>query len=120
MNNRPADWIENVWDKQVILQEHLNKSVDLIDITKFYNSCTASMVEIGELLQSDTTWKLKITGSTKEPIVDTENVKKEFADVFLYLLNAAIYYGLNVHDLTKKITDVQNENLKRLINGNNS
>ena len=38
------------------------------------------------------------------------------SDVFLYLLNAAIYYGLDVHDLTKKITDVQNENLKRLLN----
>jgi NTP pyrophosphatase (non-canonical NTP hydrolase) len=117
MTTRPADWIENIWDKQVALQQHLNKSTDLIDTVKFYNSCTAATVEIGELLQSDTTWKLKITGSTKKPVVDTENVKKEFADVFLYLLNAAIYYGLDICDLTKKITDVQNENFKRLTNG---
>lgn len=117
MMARPAEWIEYVWDKQAMLQRYLNKSTDLIDNVKFYNSCTAAMVEIGELLQSDTTWKLKITGSTKKPIVDIENVKKEFADAFLYLLNAAIYYGLDLQDLTKKITAVQNENLKRLIDG---
>lgn len=116
MTTRPADWIENIWDKQKELQRNICKSESLADIVKFYNSCTAAMVEIGELLQSDTTWKRSVTGSTKKPFVDYENVKKEFADTFLYLFNAAIYYGLDICDLTKKITDTQNENFERLMN----
>ena len=119
MMTRPADWIENIWDKQKELQRKMCKSDYIVDIVKFYNSCTAAMVEIGELLHSDTSWKQTVTGSTKKPFVDIENVEKEFADTFLYLINAAIYYGLDVCDLTKKITNVQNENFKRLINGNN-
>lgn len=117
MVTRPADWIENIWDKQKELQRKLYniKSDNIEDVTKMYFCSSAMIIELGELLQTDTRWKEIVTGSPRPTKCNKEDFIKEYADVFLYLLNIAIYSGFDIEDIKSAIKNKQNLNFERLL-----
>lgn len=107
--------MNEIFENQVEFQQLLY-GVDEItpDVVKMYNSATAAVVEIGELLQSDTRWKKTITKSPKPAHYDKDEFGEEFADVFLYLMNIAIFSGLSYDDVIDVITKKQQKNFMRL------
>ena len=105
------DWFTDTFMKQVNLQEHrkcTNYDAELPDPIDMYGSATGMIIEIGEMLQCDTRWKKAVTGSPKEPVYNREQFVEEMADVFIYLLNTAIYSGISIDELKKQIENKQN------------
>lgn len=114
------DWFEEVYEKQTDLQHKISNCSEGDDIRSpvaMYNSATAAMVEIGEMLQEDTRWKKTVTGSTRQPVYDRHKVLEELADVFIYLLNVGIYSGFSSKEIETVIDYTINKNIKRLIGG---
>lgn len=105
-------WISDLYNTQKCIQSHI---VDLSANTtdKIYASATAAIVELGEMLQCDTRWKAKVTGSRKEPVYDKEAFKEEFADAFIYLINVLIYAGIDIDEELTAIDKKVLVNLKR-------
>lgn len=109
--------MNSIFEKQKELQLKLYNLTDeqLEDVAKMYYSATAMMVEIGELLQSDTRWKKVVTGSPRPTKFNKEEFLEEYADVMLYLLNVAIFNGLSYDDIINSITRKQEKNFMRLL-----
>ena len=109
------DWFYDAFFKQVNLQENIKCTIcdELVNVVDMYNSATAMMVEIGEMLQTDTRWKKHVTGSKKEPVFNFDEFITELADVFIYMLNVAIYGGVTIETFKKEVTNKLIENRKR-------
>jgi NTP pyrophosphatase (non-canonical NTP hydrolase) len=107
------DWLDKVHNKQKSLQIAYKSTDDLVNVLDVYNSATAALVEIGEMLQCDTRWKEFVTGSKKKPVVCPEQFKEEWADTFIYMLNVLIYAGISVNDIKTVVENKQNKNYKR-------
>ena len=108
-----------IFDVQKEIQRSIFKCktyADLKSIVKVYNSATAAMVEIGEMLQENTTWKKCITQSKKEPHINEDKFLEEYCDVILYIMNVAIYAGFDIKDVVKKLSDKQKQNIMRFNN----
>ena len=104
------DWFYDAFLKQVNLQERVKGVLvdgELPDPVDMYGAATGMMIEIGEMLQCDTRWKKYVTGSLKEPVVNLEQFKEELADVFIYLLNTAIYAGISIDDFEHAVNKKQ-------------
>ena len=106
---------KDYYEEQRNLQMHIkNKDeIKLIDATEMYNSATAMMVEIGEMLQEDTRWKSKIVHSNKIPVYHRENFIKESVDVFLYFLNSIIFAGISPQEFENAVEKVYKDNCRR-------
>ena len=112
------DWLEKIFDKQTDRQYAINGS-DCYggNFKEVYNSATAAMVELGEMLQADTRWKALVTKSKKEPIYNEEKFLEEWSDAFIYMLNVLIYYGASIEDIKKAIENKLAINDERFANG---
>ena len=106
--------INEIFKVQKDLQNSIGLGVGKENIVQWYNSLTAATLEIGEALSEDTRWKVLINGNTKEPKVNRENVIEETADIFIYLINACIFYDISVKELINAIDIKQDKNLRRL------
>lgn len=107
------DWIDEILLKQKKLQETIKQTSDLKNIVDVYNSATSAIVEIGEMLQTDTSWKKYVTGSAKPPVIYEEQFLEELADVFIYMFNVCIYAGVDAKTLKETINKKQNIVMKR-------
>lgn len=112
------DWLEKIFDKQMDRQYDIN-GPDCYggNFKEVYNSATAAMVELGEMLQVDTRWKPFVTKSKKEPIYDEEKFLEEWSDAFIYMLNVLIYYGAGIDDIKRAVENKLAINDKRFENG---
>lgn len=102
------EWFDKLFDNQVELQKIIKGKFDSLEnVLDMYYSATAMMVEIGEMLQTDTRWKEDITGSVKKPYYDSEEFITELSDVLLYLLNTLIYAGIDLDSFKKAVANKQ-------------
>lgn len=108
--------MKKVFEVQKNLQTNLGLDTSKQNIVQWYNALTACMIEIGEALQSDTSWKNVINGSNKVPVISRENVIEETADAFIYLVNACVFYGISYEQFTKAVKSKQYKNVQRLLN----
>ena len=108
--------LQTIFKVQSKLQQDLGHAVGSENIIQWYNSLTAAVLEIGETLQEDTRWKLLINANRKAPHIDRDNVVEETADVFIYLVNACIFYNITADELLDTISCKQEKNIKRLLN----
>lgn len=106
--------IEEIFAKQAELQKSMGLGAKSENVVQWYNALTAAILEIGEALAEDTRWKVLINGNTKKPVVNRANVVEETADVFIYLLNACIFYDISVEELLQTIATKQDKNIRRL------
>ena len=97
------EWIDNVFEKQLELQKRIKNVDELENVVDMYGAATGMMIEIGEMLQSDTRWKAYITRSKKKAMFDFEQFKEELADVFIYLMNVLIYSGCPLDDFKHEV-----------------
>ena len=101
---KQLDWLERIFDKQIDRQNQINGEDSYGEnLTEMYNSATAAMVELGEMLQADTRWKPLITKSKKAPVYDPDKFLEEWADAFIYMLNVLIYYGAGIEDIKNAV-----------------
>lgn len=109
------DWFEYVFQEQKTLQCLIkNKTdVELSNPVDMYNAATGALVEIGEMLQTDTRWKAYTTGSRKPPIVNKDEFITEWADVFIYMMNVLIYAGYETGDARIAVNEKQTKNYER-------
>lgn len=103
-------WFKEVFESQQYLQKQFN---EIPNVVQMYNSATAAMVEIGEMLQEDTRWKAYTTGSKKSPHTNRDAFIEELSDAMIYLINTAIYAGFSAEDLCKSIDAKIEKNYKR-------
>lgn len=92
-------WLDEVFEKQIALQKkyrQIDRDELLPDISLMYASATGMMVEIGEMLQTDTRWKAITTGSKKKPVENNLKFIEELSDVFIYFMNVMIYKGIDI------------------------
>lgn len=109
-------WFEQLYEVQKNIQrklKNLDENQSLFNEVDMYAAATGAMVEIGEMLQCDTRWKEKTTGSKKEPVVNKQEFIKEWADVLIYLVNVLIYADVDVRDAELIVNKKQFENMKR-------
>lgn len=106
--------LKDIFEKQYELQSSIGLGVGKENVTQWYNAMTAAILEIGEALAEDTRWKMLINGNTKKPVVNRDNVIEETADVFIYLINACIFYNISIDELILAISQKQNKNIRRL------
>lgn len=108
---------KKLYEKQRSLQRKLMDE-QTFSHEYFYNHATAAMIEISELLQSDTRWKRKITGSTRTPHLESEDkICSEWCDAIIYLMNVAINRNWSYGYILKKLDYVINKNVERLLDG---
>lgn len=107
--------LDVIFDNQKRLQQNLGLGVGSENIVQWYNALTAAVIEIGEALGEDTRWKQLINANTKTPKVNREKVIEETADIFIYLINASIFYNISVKELLKTIEEKQTQNIGRLL-----
>lgn len=98
------DWLNEIFNKQKEFQKFLlNKNEITPDPVKVYNSATAAIVEICEMLQEDTRWKLA-QGSVRPPHLDRNKFMMEYADVIIYLLNVLMYADISCDEIKEVIS----------------
>lgn len=107
--------LTTIYNKQKELQSKLGLGVGSENVIQWYNALTAANIEIGEALSEDTRWKHLINGNTKVPYVNRDAVIEETADVFIYLLNACIFYNISIKELLTILENKQNQNIERLL-----
>lgn len=108
--------LKEIFKHQKELQSKLGLAVGTENIEQWYNAMTAAILEIGEALAEDTRWKIIINANRKTPIINRDNVIEETADVFIYLINACIFYNISYTELLNKIAEKQTSNIMRLLN----
>ena len=106
------DFIKELYEHQKKLQEQLVGTTEF-NSQRMYGSATAAIVEICEMLQSDTRWKATVTGSKKPPVWNIEQFKEEFADVMIYLMNVLVYQNVDIQDIEVAIYEKIKVNNKR-------
>lgn len=108
------DWLEKIFDEQIDRQNKINNCDSYgLNLKEVYNSATAAIVELGEMLQADTRWKPFITKSKKPPVCDEEKFLEEWSDAFIYMLNVLIYYGASIKDIKLAIENKMRINKER-------
>lgn len=107
--------LDELYMKQLGLQDALGLDTSTTNVAQWYGAMTNAMIEIGEALAEDTRWKKIINNNNKLPHVDRNNVVEEMADVFIYLLNACIFYGISTIELLEAAENKQNKNIVRLL-----
>ena len=110
------DGFVDAYNLQKGLQLKINSALpddNLESPVLMYNSATAAMVEIGEMLQEDTRWKYLVTGSKKEPVYDKDKFLEEWCDAIIYMFNVLIYAGVNIDEAEKVLFKKQFTNLRR-------
>lgn len=107
--------IDEIFAKQKDLQSRLGLGIGTENVVQWYNALTAAVLEIGEALSEDTRWKILLNANTKPPKVNRNNVVEETADVFIYLINACIFYNISAKELLNKIVEKQDKNIARLL-----
>lgn len=103
-----------IFEKQAQLQNNIGLGIGQENVIQWYNAMTAAILEIGEALAEDTRWKVLLNGNIKKPITNRNNVIEEMADVFIYMINACIFYNINATTLLCTINDKQEKNIRRL------
>lgn len=108
------DWLEKIFDEQLDRQ-HVINGLDCYggNFVQVYNSATAAIVELGEMLQADTRWKPLVTKSKKTPVYDAEKFLEEWSDAFIYMLNVLIYYGATIDDIKRAVNNKMAINKER-------
>ena len=106
--------LKTIFEKQKELESSLGLGVGEENISQWYNSLTAAILEIGEALAEDTRWKIIINGNTKKPVINRNNVIEETADAFIYLINSCIFYNISLNELMNAISEKQEKNIRRL------
>jgi NTP pyrophosphatase (non-canonical NTP hydrolase) len=106
--------LNEIFDTQSKLQAHLGLGAGTENVIQWYNAMTAAILEIGEALAEDTRWKALLNGNNKKAVVNRNNVVEETADVFIYLLNACIFYNISIDELLTAIVEKQQRNIRRL------
>mgnify|MGYP002796243502 CR=1 FL=1 len=106
-----------LFNRQKELQKQIKHKddIDIIDPVEVYNSATAMMVEIGEMLQEDTRWKPVVTHSKKIPHYSKDKFKEEAADVLLFFMNVLVYAGVSYNEFLDVVDIKMQKNIKRLV-----
>lgn len=107
--------LDVIYIRQQGLQDALGLDTSTTNVAQWYGAMTNAIIEIGEALAEDTRWKKIINNNNKIPHVNRDNVVEETADVFIYLLNACIFYGIDVTELLNAVENKQNKNIARLL-----
>lgn len=107
--------MNELYEKQKEIQAEMGIGVGTENIIQWYNALSAVSVEIGEALSEDTRWKRLVNGNVKKAYINREGVIGEIADIYLYLFNACIFYGISYETLVDAICTKQNKNRKRLL-----
>lgn len=108
------DWLEKIFDEQLDRQHAINGAECYGgNFAQVYNSATAAIVELGEMLQTDTRWKPLVTKSKKTPVYDPEKFLEEWSDAFIYMLNVLIYYGATIDDIKRAVNNKMTINKER-------
>jgi NTP pyrophosphatase (non-canonical NTP hydrolase) len=102
--------LEYLYYQQKKFQEHINGGVpipsDQINLYQYH--MLALLEEVGELLKSDKRWKtLRNSHYNKEEKLD------EIADVFITLLNVAMYSDVDANQLAVAIQTKIQKNMNR-------
>lgn len=112
------DWLEKIFDKQIDRQNQIQGRDSYGEnLIEMYNSATAAMVEIGEMLQADTRWKQLVTKSKKAPVCNPDKFLEEWSDAFIYMLNVLIYYGASIENIKEAVENKLIINDKRFADG---
>lgn len=105
-----------LYDSQINFQnevyklEHNTEIVlpqDCLDLFQYHT--LAILEELGEVLKADKRWK---THRNQRYIY--EEKKDEIADVFITVMNIAIYSGMSADDLLSEVKRKMEENVRRL------
>lgn len=107
------DFLDTLYDHQLKLQQFILGKQDVTSIVDMYGAATGAIIEIGEMLQSDTRWKRYITKSKKKSHFNLKKFTEEYADVIIYMMNVAIYAGIDVETIKNAIYTKLGINLKR-------
>ena len=109
--------LRDIFNTQAEIQKQFYETDEKGDLIQkpeiVYKFATAAMVEIVEMLQTDTRWKKVVTGSLKSPSYDKEDFAEEYADVLLYLMNVAHFAGLSYDDILMNLKIKQRVNVER-------
>lgn len=109
------DELREIFLKQETLQTQLGLDTTDVNIQQWYAAMTSAIIEIGEALAEDTRWKKIINNNNKTPVISRDNVIEETADVFIYLLNACIFYNISIDTLIETVKCKQRKNISRLL-----
>jgi NTP pyrophosphatase (non-canonical NTP hydrolase) len=104
------DWFSDTFYEQYNLQKKIKKVEepnDLINVVDMYGAATGMIIEIGEMLQTDTRWKKYITGSKKKAVIDNDKFLEELSDVYIYLMNVLIYQGVTLDEFKRAVRKKQ-------------
>lgn len=107
--------LQQIFDVQASLQSQLGLGIGKENVIQWYNALTAAVLEIGEALGEDNRWKALLNGNNKKRKVNREAVIEEMADVFIYLVNACIFYNISSEKLLEAIQVKQGRNVRRLL-----
>lgn len=107
--------MNELYEKQKEIQVGMGIGVGTENVIQWYNALSAASIEIGETLSEDTRWKRLVNGNIKKAYVNREGVIEEMADIYLYLFNACIFYGISYQTLVDAIRTKQDKNRKRLL-----
>lgn len=108
-----SDWFDTIFVKQKNLQKQFVEEREIPSTTEMYNAATAAMVEIGEMLQSDKRWKKSVHHLNRPLKYDKAEFVNEYADVMIYMMNVAIYAGLDIEEVKEAIFKKQLINIER-------
>lgn len=99
------DKLEKLFENQITLEkklENLYLPSERPDYIDFF--ALGLFSEIGELLQADKRWKKWKNGDKSYKPADT---KKELADIWLFLINLTLCYGIDAREIFE-ICEVKN------------
>jgi NTP pyrophosphatase (non-canonical NTP hydrolase) len=105
------DELRNIFESQVLFQESLicDKKLPADVPNEYQKSVTLLIEELGELLKTDKRWK-----SLRKNIYDRDEKLNEYADVFITVLNIAIYSGFTKDEIVQAVLDKIQINFGRL------
>lgn len=104
-----------LFSKQLEFQNKISGIEKPTDDTKWFSYHIQAIVEeIGELLKADKRWK-----THRNAYYDRENKLEEWSDVFISLINIALYSGFEDYEVFQAILKKIQENTEKLQKGEN-
>lgn len=113
INQKDIEELISIFYKQVKLQQKISYNNDQEPVLKIYNSATAAMIELMEMLQENTYWKKYVTGSEKTPVCNIDNFVEEYCDALIYMMNIAIYANIDISTIIQELSNKQKINFDR-------